>query len=106
MCITQYFPVINSDNRLRLIACYVVYFADAENVEINFGAAPTGNMQCQASPQCMEEENICGWTGMTITSRVEKTFRVRIGPSGGLRGYEYITGNNTYMINIVAITQK
>ena len=70
-------------------------FVGTENVQINFGAAPTGNMQCQSSPQCMEEESkkICGWTGMTITSRVEKTFRVRIGPSGGLRGYEHITGN-------------
>ena len=61
------------------------------NVEINFGEDPTGNMVCQAPPQCTEED-LCGWTGMTITAREARTFRVRIGPSGGLRGYEYITG--------------
>ena len=62
-----------------------------ENVQINFGVAPTGNLECQTTPQCMEQ-NICGWSGTTITSRVARTFRVKIGPSGGLRGYEHITG--------------
>ena len=62
-----------------------------ENVEINFGEDPTGDMVCQAPPQCIGED-LCGWTGMTITAREERTFRVKIGPSGGLRGYEYITG--------------
>lgn len=72
-------------------ATCVTCFLPIENVEINFGAAPTGNMQCQATPQCMQQD-LCGWSGVTITSREETTFKVKIGPSGGLRGYEHITG--------------
>ena len=48
-------------------------------------------MVCNGSPQCAMED-ICGWSGQTITAMEARTFRVRIGPSGGLRGYEYITG--------------
>ena len=40
---------------------------------------------------CVVEE-ICGWTGQIITAMEPTIFRVKIGPSGGLRGYEYITG--------------
>lgn len=76
---------------LNITFCVVLLILLIENVQINFGTAPTGNMQCEASPQCIEED-ICGWSGVTITSRVARTFRVKIGLSGGLRGYEYITG--------------
>ena len=67
-------------------------FADVyiEDVQINFGVAPMGSMVCEAI-QCMED-NLCGWTGMNITARTARTFKVKIGPSGGLRGYEHITG--------------
>ena len=70
---------------------FCVSFLLIANVEINFGEDPTGDMVCQASPQCIGEE-LCGWSGMTIIARESTTFRVVIGPSGGLRGYEYITG--------------
>lgn len=73
------------------IRAHYAYFLLIDDVEITFGAAPTGNMQCQASPQCMQQE-LCGWSGNSITSRVATTFEVKIGPSGGLRGYEHITG--------------
>ena len=71
--------------------CIFVSFLLIANVEINFGEDCTGDMVCQASPQCIQEE-LCGWSGMTITARESTTFRVVIGPSGGLKGYEYITG--------------
>ena len=47
---------------------------------------------CQAPLQCVMDEQLCGWSGITITAREATTFRVVIGPSGGLRGYQYITG--------------
>ena len=48
-------------------------------------------MACAVSPQCAMED-ICGWSGQTITAMEATTFRVKIGPSGGQRGYEHITG--------------
>ena len=38
------------------------------------------------------EETVCGYTGLTIAANTPTTFRVRIGPSGGPRGYQSITG--------------
>ena len=61
------------------------------NYQINFGTTPSGNLACVGTPQCVVED-ICGWTGQSITAMEATTFRVKIGPSGGLRGYEYITG--------------
>ena len=67
-----------------------------ENVEINFGAAPTGIQQCNQPPQCAMEETICAYTGQAMTAEDPTTFRVRIGPSGGPRGYESITGKRLF----------
>ena len=61
------------------------------NIQINFNATPPGNLACVGTPVCVVEE-ICGWTGQMITAMEPTIFRVKIGPSGGLRGYEYITG--------------
>ena len=69
-----------------------MFFKSIENVEINFGDAPTGIRQCNQPPQCTVEETVCGYTGLTIEGNNPTTFRVRIGPSGGLRGYQSITG--------------
>ena len=75
------------------MGCHMLcVFLPIANVEINFGEAPTGDMVCQTPPQCVMDEQLCGWSGMTITAREATTFRVIIGPSGGLRGYQYITG--------------
>ena len=54
-----------------------------ENVEINFGAAPTGIRQCNQPVAILAQ---------SMTAEEPTTFRVRIGPSGGPRGYESITG--------------
>ena len=38
------------------------------NIELNFGAAPQGTLQCSAPLQCSEEVQICGWTGKAIAA--------------------------------------
>ena len=58
------------------------------NVQVNFAQ----KMQCSDTLQCMEED-ICGWKGHSVTAMEPTTFMVKIGLSGGLRGYQSITGN-------------
>ena len=70
---------------------FLIFPSHLADYQINFSSAPTGDMVCSRSLQCTTE-NICGWIGHTITAMEPTAFRVRIGPSGGLRGYEYITG--------------
>ena len=48
--------------------------------------------KCSEPLQC-EQEKICGWEGVTMTAMEPTTFTVKIGLSGGLRGYQSITGN-------------
>ena len=55
-------------------------------------------MECSETLQCMEEE-ICGWRGHSMTAMEPTTFTVKIGPSGGLRGYQYISGNYVHTVN-------
>ncbi|XP_065916178.1 protein Skeletor, isoforms B/C-like [Dysidea avara] len=81
-------PVANEE---RLALFHTEYPQSGADYQINFSSAPTGDMVCSRSLQCTTE-NICGWIGHTITAMEPTAFRVRIGPSGGLRGYEYITG--------------
>jgi len=73
------------------ISTYFLFLIYSANFQINFNVNPPGNLACVGTPVCVVEE-ICGWTGQTITAMDATTFRVKIGPSGGLRGYEYITG--------------
>ena len=48
--------------------------------------------KCSELLQC-EQEKVCGWEGVTMTAMEPTTFTVKIGLSGGLRGYQSITGN-------------
>ena len=48
--------------------------------------------ECDRPLQC-EQEKVCGWKGVTMTAMEPTTFTVKIGISGGLRGYQSITGN-------------
>ncbi|XP_065916181.1 protein Skeletor, isoforms B/C-like [Dysidea avara] len=84
-------PRANEEGLGNLPLFHTEYPQDGADYQINFSSAPTGDMVCSGSPQCAMED-ICGWTGQRITAMEPTTFRVRIGPSGGLRGYEYITG--------------
>ena len=60
------------------------------NVQLNFAQS----LRCSESLQCMQEE-VCGWEGLSMTAMEPTTFTVKIGLSGGLRGYQAITGNYT-----------
>ncbi|XP_065916179.1 protein Skeletor, isoforms B/C-like [Dysidea avara] len=84
-------PVANEEGLGNLALFHTEYPQNGADYQINFSSAPTGDMVCSGSLQCVTED-ICGWTGQTITAMEATTFRVRIGPSGGLRGYEHITG--------------
>ena len=48
--------------------------------------------QCSESLQCVEDM-VCPWEGLSMTAMDPTTFMVKIGLSGGLRGYQAITGN-------------
>ncbi|XP_065916176.1 protein Skeletor, isoforms B/C-like [Dysidea avara] len=87
-----YGPRANEEGLGDLALFHTEFPRNGENIEINFGAAPQGTRQCSAPLQCSEEVQICGWTGKAIAANGPTIFRVRIGPSGGPRGYEFITG--------------
>ena len=63
-------------------------FTYAADVQVDFAQ----KMQCSEPLQCIQEE-ICGWEGLSMTAMEPTTFTVKIGLSGGLRGYQSITGN-------------
>ena len=50
-----------------------------------------GGSQCSQPLQCIEEM-VCAWEGINMTATEPTTFFVKIGSSGGLRGYQAITG--------------
>ena len=54
-------------------------------------------MQCSEQLKCMPEV-VCGWEGLSMTAMEPTTFAVKIGLSGGLRGYQSITGNYSYAL--------
>ena len=72
---------------------------------VNFQVDFAQRMQCNETLQCMEEE-ICGWEGHSMTAMEPTAFTVKIGISGGLRGYQFITGNLTcYAMKEFSTTQ-
>ena len=70
--------------------CCFYFLAD---VKLNFAQS----MRCSEPLQCMKEA-VCDWKGLSITAREPTTFMVKIGLSGGQRGYQAITGNYTYAL--------
>jgi len=48
--------------------------------------------ECDQLLQCMPEM-VCAWEGLSMTAMEPATFAVKIGLSGGPRGYQSITGN-------------
>ena len=55
------------------------------------------NLQCQADLQCREIPSCPAWQGQTIVAKEPTTFSVKIGLSGGLRGYQAITGKEHFV---------
>ena len=68
------------------------------NVQLNFAQS----MQCGEPLQCMEE-TVCGWEGLSMTAMEPTTFTVKIGLSGGLRGYQAITGKCTVCVLYLSV---
>ena len=60
-------------------------------------ASGTGsdNLRCEADLQCRVEQPCPAWSGKTIVAKEPTTFTVKIGLSGGTRGYQAITGRDT-----------
>ena len=72
-------------SNINLINTNLFYFL--ENYQLNFA----GGSQCSQPLQCIEEM-VCAWEGINMTATEPTTFFVKIGLSGGLRGYQAITG--------------
>ena len=71
---------------MHMLKIYVT--SPLANVELNFAES----LRCGEPLQCMQE-TICAWEGLSITAMEPTAFTVKIGLSGGLRGYQAITGN-------------
>lgn len=67
-----------------MFTCFVA------NVQVNFAQS---GLRCNETLQCMPEM-VCDWEGLSMTAMEPTTFTVKIGLSGGLRGYQAITGNH------------
>ena len=60
---------------------------------LNF-AAGSSQLRCGSELSCSTTMQGCpGWTELRISAPESTVFRVRIGLSGGIRGYQSITGN-------------
>ena len=64
------------------------------NFSLNFATGtPGGNSSsCTSELSCSTRQACPGWSGITKTEMEPTVFRVTIGLSGGLRGYQSITG--------------
>ena len=60
---------------------------------LKFSAGGNSELQCESELQCSAMPGCPGWTGLSISAPEPTVFRVTIGLSGGIRGYQSITGN-------------
>ena len=71
---------------------------------LDFAAGEDSELRCSSELSCSASPAECpGWTGLNSTATEPTTFRVRIGISGGIRGYQSITGNDLKCISIVLL---
>ena len=66
------------------------------NFQLNFAQGS----QCVEPLQCIDEM-VCAWEGANMTAMEPTTFFVKIGSSGGLRGYQAITGRSNRNYNLI-----
>ena len=59
---------------------------------LNFSAGRDSELRCKSELLCSTRQECPGWTEKNITATEFTVFRVRIGLSGGIRGYQSITG--------------
>ena len=60
---------------------------------LDFAAGDDSELRCSSKLSCLTSSECPGWNGLNITAAEPTVFRVRIGTSGGIRGYQSITGN-------------
>ena len=61
---------------------------------LKFSAGGNSELRCESELSCSATMPGCpGWTGLSISAPEPTVFRVTIGLSGGIRGYQSITGN-------------
>ena len=60
---------------------------------LNFAAGRDSELSCRSELSCSTTPQCPGWTGLSMTATESTVFRVTIGLSGGIRGYQSITGN-------------
>ena len=65
------------------------------NFLLNFAAgSPGGNsLSCPSELSCSTRPVCQGWTGIALNATESTVFTVKLGLSGGIRGYQSITGN-------------
>ena len=68
---------------------------------LDFAAGGDSELQCSSELSCSTRLECPGWTGLNITTTEPTVFRVRIGTSGGIRGYQSITGNETLSAQVM-----
>ena len=59
---------------------------------LNFADGSNSELRCKSELSCITRPECRGWTGLSITATKSTVFRVRLGLSGGIRGYQSITG--------------
>ena len=72
---------------------------------LNFAAGSSSQLRCGSELSCSTTMTGCpGWTGLSISAPEPIVFRVTIGLSGGIRGYQSITGNVLIRhVNVICI---
>ena len=65
------------------------------NYLVNFGAGTPGgsSLSCPSELSCSTRPACPGWSGIELTADEPTVFTVKLGLSGGIRGYQSITGN-------------
>ena len=64
------------------------------NFMLNFAAGSSSQLRCGSQLSCSTTMPGCpGWNGLSMSAPEPTIFRVTIGLSGGIRGYQSITGN-------------
>ena len=71
------------------------------NFLLNFTSGTPGgsSLSCTSELSCSSRQACPGWSGITMTEMEPTVFSVTIGLSGGLRGYQSITGRHRGIVS-------
>ena len=98
--------VLSSIPMVVVLGSYTFYYKVfllmyVANFSLDFASgSPGGNsLRCTSELSCSTRAACPGWSGITMTEMEPTTFSVTIGLSGGLRGYQSITGRHRRIIS-------